>query len=58
MSYGSKPAPLHHATSHATPLGMQSRIRTNLVGFKLARNLHEFVDPLEFEFPPKFLKCL
>ena len=38
------------------PLGMQVRIRTNLVEFEFAPNAHEFMEPLEFEFEPKFLE--
>ena len=37
-------------------LGMQVRIRTNSVEFEFAPNSHEFVEPLEFEFEPKFLE--
>ena len=40
----------------ALRVGMQVRIRTNLVEFKFAPNSHKFVDSLEFEFKPKFLK--
>ena len=35
---------------------MQVRIRTNSVEFEFAPNSHEFVEPLEFEFEPKFLE--
>ena len=45
--------PLGHPNS---ALGMQVRIRTNSVEFEFAPTSHEFVDPLEFEFEPKFLE--
>ena len=35
---------------------MQVRIRTNSVEFEFAPNSHEFVEPLEFEFEPKFFE--
>ena len=41
-----------------SPLGLQVRIRTNSVEFESPPNSHEFVDPLEFEFEPKFLEIL
>ena len=37
-------------------IGMQVRIRTNSVEFEFAPNSHDLVDPLEFDFEPKFLE--
>ena len=36
-------------------LGMQVEIRKNSLDFKFAANLHELVDPCEFEFAPSKL---
>ena len=49
LVYGTTASPLWFE------LGMQVRIRTNSVEFEFAPNSHELVDPLEFEFEPKFL---